>query len=66
MRSLGTRSLLRSAKRLAEGEQEYEKTKGKFWPAFLKRESTILVRRAVRVWLRLRIGRRPWKGENTN
>ena len=57
MKSLGSRSVLRSAQRLVEGEQELKKTRDPIWIGFLKRESGILLRRAIRVWFRIRFGR---------
>ena len=57
MKNLGSRSILKSAKRLVEGEQELKETKDPIWIGFLKRESNILVRRALKLWFRLRFGR---------
>ena len=50
-------SILKSAKRLVEGEQGLKETEDPLWIAFLKKESNILVRRALKFWFRLRFGR---------
>jgi len=50
------KSILKSAKRLAEAEEEYSKKGDHFCLAFLKRESSILLRRVLKFWFRLRFG----------
>ena len=57
MKHIPVRSALRSAERLVEAEEQYSKTGDHFWLLFLKRESSILLRRAIKIWLRLRFGR---------
>ncbi len=41
-----SRSILRSAERLVEGEDKLEETGDPIWIGFLRRESSILLRRA--------------------
>lgn len=55
------RSILRSAERLAEGEEKLKQTGDPVWIGFLKRESSILLRRAFKFWWRIRFRRQPWK-----
>lgn len=50
-----TELITRSAGRLAEGEEKFEETKDPSWLWFLKKESTILVKRAITFWLKIRI-----------
>ena len=57
MKCIHARSALRSAQRLAEAEEYYSKTGDPFWLFFLKRESSILLRRAFKIWLRLKFRR---------
>lgn len=47
----------RSAYRLAEAEDWLEQTKSRAWLLFLKRESNILLKRAVALWIKTRLGR---------
>jgi len=54
MKKIRARSILRSAQRLVEGADWYEATGTRFWLLFMRRESTILLRRAFKLWLRLR------------
>ena len=54
---INARSALRSAERLAEAEEYYNKTGDPFWLLFLKKESYILLRRAFKIWFSLRFGR---------
>lgn len=56
MKKIPARAILRSAQRLVEGADWYEATGGKFWLLFMRRESSILLRRAFRIWWRLRFG----------
>ena len=57
MKGINAKSVLRSAERLVEGEEHYKETGEPVWILFLKKESSILVRRAVKVWLNLRFRR---------
>jgi len=56
MKTLG-KSILRSAQRLAEGEQKLNETGDPVWFGFLKRESSILLRRSFSFWWRIRFRR---------
>jgi len=47
--------ILRSAQRLECAAEGYEKEKDPVWLCFLRKESTILVRRAISFWLRVRL-----------
>ena len=50
--------ILKSAQRLAEGEEEYSKRGNGYWLWFLRKESTILLRRVISLWVKLRLGRK--------
>ena len=52
------RSILTSAERLVEGEDKLKETGDPIWIGFLKRESSILLRRAFRFWLKMRFRKR--------
>ena len=57
MRPVNTKGILRSAQRLAEAETFYNRAQNdikRVWLAFLRRESNVLVRRAIKLWLKLR------------
>ena len=54
MKSLSSHSILKSAQRLVEGEQQLKETKDPIWISFLKRESNLLLRRTLKVWWQLR------------
>ena len=59
-KEINAKSIARSAERLEEfekGHQEAFPAMKPVWFLFLKRESSILLRRAVRAWLRLRLGK---------
>ncbi len=59
-KEINTQSIIRSAERLEEfqkGHQEADPTMKQVWLLFLKRESSMLLRRVVRAWLRLRLGK---------
>ena len=60
MKSIGN-SILEAAKRFVDGEQKLKETKDPIWIGFLKRESNILLRRAITLWWRLRFGEKPYK-----
>lgn len=47
----------RSASRLVEAETRYQETEYSPWLWFLRRESTILVHRAIKLWIKLRFGK---------
>lgn len=55
-RTKNGQEILKSAKRLAEGEEEYSKRGNGYWLWFLKKESTILLRRVISLWIKLRFG----------
>lgn len=57
MKRINARSVLRSAERLVQAEDKFKETRDPAWLFVLKRESSILVRRAIRAWLRLRFRR---------
>ena len=57
MKPIHAKAVLRSAQRLAEGEIYYKASNDPVWLAFLKKESLILLKRAIKVWLRLRFRR---------
>lgn len=48
------RSIFRSAERLLEGEKKLEETRDTVWIGFLKRESGILLARALKFWFKIR------------
>lgn len=48
--------ILKSAQRLAEGEEEYSKKGDHYWLWFLRKESSILLKRVISLWIRLRFG----------
>ena len=50
-------SILKSAQRLATAEKEYIEKPDPLWIEFLKRESSILLRRAFKFWWKIRFGR---------
>jgi len=52
-----TELITRSAKRLAEAEEKFEKTGDPIWLWFLKRESTILLKRVITFWVKIRVKR---------
>ena len=55
MKSLGSRRLLAAAERLAKAEQDYaENPEEPAWPLFMERETTIVLRRALKAWWRVR------------
>ena len=52
-------NILRSVERLVEGATELEKHNGdKYWLFFVRKESSILLRRAFKLWLHLMIRRK--------
>lgn len=58
-KEINTESIIRSAERLEEfqkGHQEAEPRMKPAWLLALKRESSMLLRRVVKAWLRLRLG----------
>ena len=55
MKGIKAKPILRSAKRLVEAENSYNKTGDRVWVSFLKRESSILLRRAIKFWIKLRL-----------
>jgi hypothetical protein len=57
MKNQGSMTLLRSVRRLIKGEENYRSTGDKLWLQFLRKESTILLRRALKFWFKVRIGR---------
>lgn len=57
MRNIGSGALFRSVMRLVRGEDSYRSTGDKLWLQFLRRESTILLRRALKFWFKVRLGR---------
>ena len=57
MKKIHSKSVFRSAQRLVEGEDWYQATGAKYWLWFMRRESAIMLRRALYVWLRLRFRR---------
>jgi len=61
MKDFGIGSLINSATRLAQGCTELLKKRDPLMLKFLKRESSILVTRAIKVWWNLRFGRMPWE-----
>jgi len=52
------RSIFRSAERLLEGEKKLEETRDTIWIGFLKRESGILLARALKFWFKIRFWKR--------
>lgn len=52
-----SKSILESAQRLEESESAYQATGDPVWIGFLKRESSILLRRVLKFWLRVRFRR---------
>ena len=52
------RSILTSAERLVEGEDKLKETDDPIWIGFLRRESSILLRRTFRFWLEMRFRKR--------
>ena len=49
--------ITRSAERLAEGVEKFEETKDPMWLWFLRRESSLLVKRAIKFWVKIRLKR---------
>lgn len=59
-----TELITRSARRLVEAEEKFEKTNDPVWLWFLRRESSILLKRssrlfywAIKFWVKIRIKR---------
>lgn len=61
MNDFGIGSMINSATRLAQGCTELLKKRDPLMLAFLKRESSILLCRGLKVWWNLRFGRLPWE-----
>lgn len=53
--------LYKSASRLQEGELRFKSTENPVWFAFLERESSIMLRRAIGYWFKIRFGREAWR-----
>ncbi|KKN40494.1 hypothetical protein LCGC14_0732830 [marine sediment metagenome] len=53
--------LYKSAGRLQEGELQLKSTKNRVWFAFLKKESSIMLRRAIGYWFKIRFRRGAWR-----
>jgi hypothetical protein len=53
--------IYRSASRLQEGELQLKSTNDPVWFGFLKRESGIMLRRAISYWFKIRFWRKLWK-----
>lgn len=59
-KEINAKSILRSAERLEEfekGHQEADPAMKPVWALFLRKESSILLRRVTKAWLRLRFGK---------
>lgn len=57
MKARRAKTILRSARRLADAAESLEETGDHFWVAFLKRESNILLRRVLKFWVGIRLRR---------
>lgn len=57
MKDINPVSVLRSAQRLAEAYNRYVMTGNNHWIWFLQRESTILLKRALKLWIKVRLRR---------
>jgi len=44
-----------SAQRLAEGEEKLRETNDPAWLWFLKKESTVLLKRVISFWIKIRL-----------
>lgn len=53
--------IYKSAGRLQEGELQLKSTEDPVWVGFLKRESSILLRRAIGYWFKIRFWRKVWR-----
>jgi len=53
--------IYKSSGRLQQGELQLKSTNDPVWFGFLKRESGILLRRAICYWFKIRFGRGAWK-----
>jgi len=57
MKHINAKSVLRSAERLVQAEDKFKETRDPAWLWFLKIESSILARRAIKIWFKIRFRR---------
>jgi hypothetical protein len=60
--TIDTNPIARSFVRLVQAVREYRKNPSPYWRAFLKKESSILLRRVFKFWWLLRFGKNKNKG----
>ncbi len=52
---MDSQKILQSSERLAEGEKEYQQSQDPVWLSFMRKESSLLLRRVVKFWVKIRL-----------